>query len=127
MRRTLTLLLIAATTAVAGEEPSVRKWTDNTGQFSVSANLLSVNPETGLVKLQLEDGDILRCPLRRLSAADKDVAANWLSTSSGTSVQGIKWFEGLAQAKRTAAGEPTSRDDKPIMCFRVLGDLEGFM
>lgn len=40
---------------------------------------------------------------------------------------GVSWFSSLESARRAAAeGEPRDAG-KPIFCFRVLGDLAGFM
>lgn len=41
---------------------------------------------------------------------------------------GINWIRGVDNASRIAtAGTEKTSDDRPIMLFRVLGDLEGFM
>jgi len=40
---------------------------------------------------------------------------------------GIRWSGQLDDALRIAQGKPQSNDDRPVMWFRVLGDLDGFM
>ena len=40
---------------------------------------------------------------------------------------GITWTGPLQNALKLAKGKQTSKDDRPIMWFRVLGQLEGFM
>ncbi len=40
---------------------------------------------------------------------------------------GIRWQAGVEDAMLVATGKETNRDDRPIMWFRVLGDLEGYM
>ena len=40
---------------------------------------------------------------------------------------GIRWQPKLEDALASATGGPTAGDDRPVMWFRVLGDLQGFM
>ena len=40
---------------------------------------------------------------------------------------GIRWYPKLSDATALAAGDEGIADDRPIMMFRVLGDLNGFM
>ena len=42
-------------------------------------------------------------------------------------IAGLDWYEDLKDAQLIADGRNGPADDKPIMCFRVLGDMEGFM
>ena len=40
---------------------------------------------------------------------------------------GIQWTPGMENALASAAGSVSSDDDRPVMWFRVLGDLKGYM
>lgn len=129
MRRLIcATLALASAGALAGERNSnVRFWTDNTGDFTVSGELTSSDRDS--ITLLLSDGDRVRVPLRRLSSADRA----WLRLEgyshqpSSTEISGIEWFADLKDAQAIAAGSNRTADDKPIMCFRALGDLSGFM
>lgn len=110
-----------------------RTWSDNTGTFSVEAKLKAVNRRAQQVSLQLSSGQTVVLPIRRLSDQDRDYLASLDKSSNEnspvrtTKVAGIPWVNDLDDAKRLAAGSPSREDDKPILCFRVLGDLTGFM
>lgn len=123
-----TSVLIAG--SAAAEDGSVsRFWTDNTGTFSTRARLLAVDQIGRAVTLLLVDGDQVVVPFRRLSGDD----LAWLKQHGHTAqptaaeISGIRWFADLRDARAVAAGEKKLADDKPIMCFRALGDLSGFM
>ncbi len=45
----------------------------------------------------------------------------------GKMLYGIRWQASVDQALLAGRGSETSDDDRPVMWFRVLGDLEGFM
>lgn len=74
--RSLTIILAAAIalalisrgpeSAARGED---RVWTDNTGQFKVTAEF--AGQERGNVKLRRDDGQVIEIPLDRLSDADR--------------------------------------------------------
>ena len=57
------LLLISTTPA------SARKWTDNTGKYSIEAIL--VEAKDGRVRLKRQDGKIITVPISKLSKADQ--------------------------------------------------------
>ncbi|HUY92943.1 MAG TPA: hypothetical protein VMV10_29710 [Pirellulales bacterium] len=40
---------------------------------------------------------------------------------------GISWFGSLESARSAAAKSKSPNEGKPVFCFRVLGDLAGFM
>lgn len=110
----------------AGDRAAPRFWTDNTRSFSVEATVAKFDRRTDEVTLRLKDGSEVVVPLRRLSQSD----LGWLETNFGpekTEVKGITWFTKFADASAAAAGSKSVKDDKPIMCFRALGDLTGFM
>lgn len=113
------------------KQPPLRKWVDNTGTFSVRASLVDVDSEAQSLRLRLESGEVVELPMRRLSEKDREYLATVTQEEppAGTTreVSGIHWFTDLADARRAAAGKAAPQDDKPIMCFRVLGNLSGFM
>ena len=64
----VSLLLIAAAPA------SARKWTNDTGKFSVEAEL--VEAKDGSVTLKKQNGKVITVPLSKLSKADRDFLAS---------------------------------------------------
>lgn len=131
------ILTVLFTFPVSAADPSAqpaREWVDNTGTFRITARLVTADPATQSVQLQLESGEVVNVPLRRLSAADRTYLNSRLISKKSSaspervvSIRGINWFRDLSDASRAAAGGETPDDDRPIMCFRVLGDLSGFM
>lgn len=130
MRRLICAVLVMASVgalANAGEgNTKTRFWTDDTGDFTVKATLKKFDQES--VTLKLSGGDHIQVPLHRLSADDRA----WLELQQATNdsnpveIAGINWFSNLEDAQAAAAGK-NKHADKPIMCFRALGDLSGFM
>jgi hypothetical protein len=49
---------------------TTRRWTDNTGRFSLVARYVAQLPG-GVVRLQKSDGGFVRVPLERLSSSDQ--------------------------------------------------------
>ena len=128
-RLILATLILASTVSLAqadGNSHLVRFWTDDTGDFTVRATLVEHDRDT--VVLKLSDGNQIDVPLSRLSPADQ----TWLRLIGSTNgskpieIAGIKWFKDLKAAQKVAVGSSTG-DSKPILCFRSLGDLCGFM
>ncbi len=69
-------------------------------------------------------------------AAESQSQNNTRSATSGKSIRatektktmyGINWHKSGEPALASARGDASTQDDRPIMWFRVLGDLEGFM
>lgn len=118
----------AARPVTAGDE-DIRFWSDNTGTFTLRAELLQVDELGGSVLLEAPDGERHRVELRRLSDVDHEwlKANKRLTTSAPTSIAGVQWFANIKAAQLKAMGSDAGTDDKPIMCFRALGDLSGFM
>jgi hypothetical protein len=52
-----------------GQARPLRTWTDATGQFRIEARLIDVSD--GVVNLEKADGETLKVPLEKLSAADQ--------------------------------------------------------
>lgn len=124
------LTLCRCLVVMAGEHTALRRWTDNTGTFSAKATLVSVDQPRQRVTLRLADGRDVTVPLRRLSDQDQAfVSRNGAdhSVREPLRIAGLDWYEDLNDARSLARGGIGSTDDKPILCFRVLGDMEGFM
>jgi len=129
MRRLMIAVCVCTTTfasAVANDGGEARFWTDNTGSFTIEATLSNLDREKGQVTLHLRDASEVVVPLRRLSRED----LAWLEKSFApetAEVRGVTWFTRFKDASNAAVGSDTTADDKPIMCFRALGELTGFM
>ncbi len=131
-----TLFLFLISTAYAGDtkKAAPRDWSDNTGTFRVNAKLVDFDPDAGSVRLKLGTGKTVDLPMRRLSAADQNYVKSRAPLSADANriprvqnVSGIDWIQTREGASRAALGRESVNDDKPIMCFRALGDLNGFM
>ena len=116
----------------AEDAQPVREWLDNTGTYAVRAQLLPEKSNGQQVTLMLENGRQVTLPLRRLSREDREfIASNLVAPAEAEArpalVRGIQWQDDLDTAARVAAGGPSVGDDKPILCFRALGEFSGFM
>ena len=125
-------LFAQAQTAFADSLHVFREWTDNTGTFSVRAKLVPDRTHGREVTLLLESGKTVTLPLRRLSANDRRFLTlqpepELPQLPQPRLVNGIPWQSTLDDAATAAAAGPTTDDDRPILCFRALGDLSGFM
>jgi hypothetical protein len=135
----LSLGLAVLATYSPADEP-LRKWTDKTGEYEVEAKLVSISSDGNTVSIELPDRQTVDVPIERLSGDDRRyllrhkrlqsqrLAADRRGLQQRRTVQlyGINWHQTLESA--LAAGQPSKNGtDKPIMCFRVLGDLAGFM
>lgn len=114
----------------------LRNWTDNTGTFRVDATLVSIDVRRQVVKLELRGGEAIEVEFRRLSERDRQRVETVHNQYKKTMVAppgtidrlyGIDWYANLPDALLAAAGDESPEDDKPVMCFRALGDLTGFM
>lgn len=131
MRPLICMTCICATAwlpavAATGSKSEARFWTDNTGSFTVEAAVADLDRSTHTVTLRLKDQTEVDVPLRRLSRED----LVWLQSHfkpQSTEIKGVTWFTSFKDAKAAAAGSEKPSDDKPIMCFRALGELTGFM
>ena len=65
------VILLCALTSMSGAE--IRTWTDDTGQYTVEAELVEVRD--GIVFLRKTDGSVSPVPLDRLSEADRQYIA----------------------------------------------------
>ena len=124
-----------------------RTWRSKAGDHAVAANLLE--SKQGKVLLRKSDGKHIWVALTDLCDSDQryvkthaqnltkpsvnpfevgttppkasKTSAAEAGQSSGEMMYGVQWHEG-EQARRLASAQ-----GKPVMWFRVLGDLEGFM
>ncbi|MFK7822146.1 MAG: SHD1 domain-containing protein [Planctomycetaceae bacterium] len=124
-----TLFLISVVSLASADDTRHRPrfWTDNTGDFTVRATL--VERTSDAVTLRLSNGSQIRVGSNRLSSTDHA----WLEQKARTNVSkpvalaDVQWFRNFKDAQRAATGSSNKRDSKPILCFRALGDLCGFM
>ena len=120
---------VASATDIPGQK--TRTWNDNTGTFQAVARLIEVNDATSTARLQLESGKTVDVPLRRLSELDRslvDTLVEGLQAGARPmKVAGIDWHQSFRSASQEARGKNVPTDDQPILCFRVLGKLNGFM
>jgi hypothetical protein len=65
----------AITAAGAADSPSLRSWTDATGQHRIEAELVAV--KQGWVRLKRASGEAVSLPIARLSKPDQDYVAQW--------------------------------------------------
>ena len=120
----------------ADESPDslVRVWKSGDGEYSVQASLIAFNQSTKRVTLQKEDASVVVVPLAQLSTADQSYItekspkpARKEATDGSIKLYGIGWQSKIEDALTLAAGETTPSDDRPVMWFRVLGELDGGM
>ena len=69
MRLRILIVLICGLLVAAAPAAWTRKWTDNTGKFSVEAELVEVKGDKFLLKKP--DGSVVTVPIARLSEADR--------------------------------------------------------
>lgn len=120
--------------------PRVRTWTDATGEYQVKASFIDYKDDT--VSLRRADGTQVEVAFDRLSASDqkrvqyearrkaaaqprtpKVAAAANVTASPERRLYGISWQASPERACEVAA----TAGDKPVVWFRVLGDLTGYM
>ena len=139
----LPLALLVLGSAVLAEsawtDEPLRTWRDNTGDFQVEARLIAISDDESSVSIQLADQQLVDVPLSRLSSRDRRYVLQTQRSmaqqsslkrergsrpdSNTTKLLGIDWHR-TSESAAQAAGRGT---EKPIMCFRVLGDLTGYM
>ena len=124
-------LCLSLSFSAANEDPesSLREWKSQDGKFSIKASLKAFNRSTKRVTLQKENSTAVVVPLSKLSAADRSFVAAQSSKlpvtgkiAETTRIHGINWQPEMDNALAAAASEK-----KPLMWFRVLGELEGGM
>ncbi len=98
----LCLVCLMSTSAVGQE----RTWSDDTGKFSVKAELVKIENDRAVLKKS--DGEIIKVPLSRLSKKDQDFVSNWKPEDSPNVETGSKETNWLAdvKVKATAKREP---------------------
>ncbi|MGI9515885.1 MAG: hypothetical protein ACR2NP_02465 [Pirellulaceae bacterium] len=135
------------------DQTNLRTWNVPDGQ-SLDAELVSFDQESGEVTLRGEDGELIEMQATDLHISDRryldrqmarqnrrqrqrassDPIDRALAGNAGSRTDrsalhlyGIDWHRNPASAARAASGKETVSDDKPVIWFRVLGDLSGFM
>ena len=152
--RTLLLTSLAAAwlTAANGwaEEPT-RTWTSADRTQKLQARLVAYEQSTGWLQLKLADGTTRSISDRMISSADRRYLRGFLKRQSAEgkaatsrdapnanprpsrqknstgSRDGIDWTNGVSDAFQQAAATDSDEDDRPVFCFRVLGNLSGPM
>jgi len=109
MMPTLAVVLILLGAVAAGAAES-RTWKDNTGRFTVEAELVGV--QGGQVHLRKADGSVIAVPLERLSEADR----LHLQSPSGTPPAAApSTADAAAPSKQAGAAGPASgRNPSPL-------------
>lgn len=131
------------------DNAQARKWTDASGKYSVEAGF--VDFENGNVRLRKHDGVEITVPFKQLSSSDQKyirsrlrlrqleihkkpsptkISAAKIPPAAKTArehgdaktLYGIQWYPSNAVSSAAAGKSP-----KPVMWFRVLGSLDGFM
>lgn len=130
------------------QENNVRKWTSHDGSESIEASLESFDKKTKVVLLRDQNGEEIAVKISLLSRADRRFVAKaskkkpsvftktkrepldkvkTIKRSKESEVverYGINWTVGLEDALASAS---SSEQRRPVMLFRVLGDLGGYM
>jgi hypothetical protein len=103
------LLLLAPSPALA------RKWTDNTGQYSVDAELVEVKGDDVLLKKP--DGSIIPVPINRLSDADRRYLEHLKKQTGETQDAAIAEIKKLGGSYRCDEKSP----NRPIVDVQLKG------
>ena len=134
-----------------------RAWADSSGKHQMQGKLVARNMATSTIKLERADQSTVEVELAKLRNSDRNYVARQTSklqrakakaneTASGQDLlvetnpqkrpadsaetrrlSGIDWHTEPIQAAQAATGSETVSDDRPIIWFRVLGELEGYM
>lgn len=143
-------LLLATTIAAVGSaaDAPMRTWTDRSGEYRVEARFVSFQDDR--VQLQTTDGSPLSVAIEMLSASDRiyvtslvrryqvalqkrpldlaDLTAKPADRTRAKAALTAKQLFGIGWYTIDEAIDLAGRDDaKPVMWFRVLGSLNGFM
>ncbi len=146
----LTGVLLAA--VAAGQE--LEKFRLKSGGDPVEARPVSWDFQNGQLTLMKADGTVMEVAAADLHASDMrlverilkkqflagrkgqsitpdaDPAGNSVDNRSGGDVgrlHGVRWFDNESDAQKVASGSDGSQDERPLVWFRVLGDMTGFM
>jgi hypothetical protein len=128
---------------------TLRTWRDATGQYRVEASFVAF--DDGVVQLCKPGGTEIRVPMEKLSSSDRHFIVRQVRSQQVAARQtqdppanpaldarpderpitvrteklwGVNWVQ--PEDAKLASGS-RQQTQKPVMWFRVLGDLEGFM
>ena len=104
--------LVLSTSFVAASTPEIRRWTDNSGKYSVDAELVEVKQDS--VVLKKASGSVVIVPIARLGVADrqylkslaKPVAKKSITEGAGKSLISGRPHPAAAVERRESAIRP---------------------
>jgi hypothetical protein len=150
-------ITLSSLTAQTFAQEKIRNWRSHDGGESIRASFVKFDKETDIVSLQDESGEQIEVEITLLSRADRRyVAKEFKKSSKAKHLEsvfkkndaseatlpatvnlksdrdpsrtfrryGINWTEGIDKAIAKASERGKQR---PLMWFRVLGDLNGLM
>ena len=142
-----------ATANLLAEEPE-RTWTSADRSERIQARLINYDRQTGWLQLRLANGNSRSISDRKISSGDRRYLGSFLKRQSAEATgdpsgerqrdrraseksngqmnstdsrYGIDWTPRLSRALQQATATDSRGDDRPVFCFRVLGDLTGPM
>ena len=117
LKRTTWVLLVGLLLTAAAPA-SARKWTSDTGEFSVEAEL--VEAKGGNVRLKRQDGKIITVPLTKLSKADRDFLASIDKAKKKNDATKATPEEVIAAIKKLG-GQVKVDNNKAVVEVRLVG------
>jgi hypothetical protein len=131
-------MVVICSVGNAAERP--RTWRVTGEQPHIKATLVAVDDQADTVTIALADGgelefatgDLSLTDRRYVARAQRRMAAQKPTTTGNDSShsrpnKGILWHSKFASASKEATGNTQPNSARPILCFRVLGELDGFM
>lgn len=131
-------LVVICSVGNAAERP--RTWRVTGEEPYIKATLVAVDDQAETVTIALADGGELEVATDNLSLTDRRYVARAqrrMANQTPTTTRnvsshprpnkGILWHSTLASASKEATGSARPNSERPILCFRVLGELDGFM
>ena len=94
------ILICFSCIVMSAEVASARTWTDSTGQYKFSAEIVGI--ENGVAHLKAANGNIVKVPLAKLAASDQTYARKWWEAQQKKGTQ-----------PAPAAGTATAASGKP--------------
>lgn len=149
-RLTATLLGILLSGSIAwSQNDSSRTWTSRDGTAQVRATLVQFDRDSGLVRLRDAQGQQRDLSLQQLSLRDQRFLKRQLESAPAADPEeldasqptrsaqpapgqkrrlyGIDWQPSLEEGLEVARSLEDGSSSRPVMWFRVLGELDGLM